>query len=371
MAGFDYDPKVARAFLEVAEKRGANRQQTLALLAAGLVESNMDDIDYGDRDSLGPLQQRPSQGWGTPEQVQDPVYAANAFLDRAMKIGNAGGPGDLAARVQRPAKEYEGRYAQRLDDAIWLLQNLKGAAAGGGGGGGRRAGQAASRNAAVPDDEEDHTPLLQTMLQSMAQKIRDTPGGDDDATAEDEAVRLSGDVGRERGEAEALAEADAAAVEVPDGELKYTQPAPEKLAWGGHDNGKIPMSELMKITGVHYSGEATHYFQQDAGQQFKAMLRDAKRDGVTITLTDSYRSYAAQEDLKRRKPTMSATPGKSVHGWGKAIDVAGDDARKWIQRNGEKYGWLWPEWARNTNGQYEPWHFEWRGTGGGRNRKAQ
>ena len=39
------------------------------------------NIDYGDRDSLGLFQQRPSQGWGTVEQIMDPVYATGAFYD--------------------------------------------------------------------------------------------------------------------------------------------------------------------------------------------------------------------------------------------------------------------------------------------------
>ncbi|WP_169514764.1 C40 family peptidase [Actinomadura atramentaria] len=40
------------------------------------------------RDSLGLFQQRPSQGWGTPEQVTDPTYASKAFYGRLVKIPN-------------------------------------------------------------------------------------------------------------------------------------------------------------------------------------------------------------------------------------------------------------------------------------------
>lgn len=46
----------------------------------------MRPIDYGDRDSLGMFQQRPSQGWGTPEQVQDPVYATETFFDHLVRV---------------------------------------------------------------------------------------------------------------------------------------------------------------------------------------------------------------------------------------------------------------------------------------------
>jgi hypothetical protein len=55
-------------------------------LATAQQESRLRNLDYGDRDSLGLFQQRPSQGWGTPEQVQDPVYAAGKFFDHLVKV---------------------------------------------------------------------------------------------------------------------------------------------------------------------------------------------------------------------------------------------------------------------------------------------
>lgn len=48
-------------------------------LATALQESGLRNLPGGDRDSAGLFQQRPSQGWGTYEQVTDPVYAARAF----------------------------------------------------------------------------------------------------------------------------------------------------------------------------------------------------------------------------------------------------------------------------------------------------
>ena len=48
-------------------------------LATALQESGLRNVTYGDRDSLGLFQQRPSQGWGTPDEVMDPVYAATQF----------------------------------------------------------------------------------------------------------------------------------------------------------------------------------------------------------------------------------------------------------------------------------------------------
>lgn len=50
-------------------------------LATALQESRLENIDYGDRDSVGLFQQRPSQGWGTVEQIMDPVYSTTKFFD--------------------------------------------------------------------------------------------------------------------------------------------------------------------------------------------------------------------------------------------------------------------------------------------------
>jgi hypothetical protein len=55
-------------------------------LAAALQESKLRNLSYGDRDSVGLFQQRPSQGWGTPAQLLDPLYAASAFYGRLGQI---------------------------------------------------------------------------------------------------------------------------------------------------------------------------------------------------------------------------------------------------------------------------------------------
>ncbi len=61
------------------------RAATIAI-ATAIQESKLRNIDYGDRDSVGLFQQRPSQGWGTVEQILDPVYSANAFYDALANI---------------------------------------------------------------------------------------------------------------------------------------------------------------------------------------------------------------------------------------------------------------------------------------------
>ncbi|WP_327255401.1 C40 family peptidase [Streptomyces sp. NBC_01244] len=61
------------------------RGQVVAL-ATAIQESRLRNLNGGDRDSLGLFQQRPSQGWGTPEQIRDPVYAATKFYNGLLKV---------------------------------------------------------------------------------------------------------------------------------------------------------------------------------------------------------------------------------------------------------------------------------------------
>lgn len=65
----------------VAVRRGMPARAATIGLATALQESKLVNIDYGDRDSVGLFQQRTSQGWGTVEQIMDPVFATNAFFD--------------------------------------------------------------------------------------------------------------------------------------------------------------------------------------------------------------------------------------------------------------------------------------------------
>lgn len=73
----------AGIIIEVGRSLGVPDRGIVIALAAAAQESGLRNVTYGDRDSLGLFQQRPSQGWGTPEQVLDPVRAATAFYGGA------------------------------------------------------------------------------------------------------------------------------------------------------------------------------------------------------------------------------------------------------------------------------------------------
>ncbi|MBK6016640.1 C40 family peptidase [Streptomyces sp. MBT53] len=58
----------------------------IVALATALQESRLRNLEYGDRDSLGLFQQRPSQGWGTAAEVRDPVHASTKFYEGLLKV---------------------------------------------------------------------------------------------------------------------------------------------------------------------------------------------------------------------------------------------------------------------------------------------
>ena len=96
-------------------------------IATALQESGLYNLDHGDRDSLGLFQQRPSQGWGTPQQIMDPVYASTKFYEALM--GVSGWQTMLlyqaAQAVQRSALPTA--YQQWSTPAQYLVASISGA----------------------------------------------------------------------------------------------------------------------------------------------------------------------------------------------------------------------------------------------------
>ncbi|RKN77792.1 hypothetical protein D7231_02420 [Streptomyces klenkii] len=113
------DIAVTRKVYEVGQRRNVSAKVMLAGFETGWVESHMNNLACGDRDSLGVFQQRPSQGWGSPEQVMDVGYAANKFFEVAQQMEprlEGSTAGQLAQAVQRSA--YPDRYDQVEGHAI-------------------------------------------------------------------------------------------------------------------------------------------------------------------------------------------------------------------------------------------------------------
>lgn len=131
-ATYEFTPEQAvnaGTIAAVGTNLGMPERAVTIALATALQESGLRNLPHGDRDSLGLFQQRPSQGWGTEEQVQDPAYSADIFYKHLKKVsGYEDLPLTVAAqRVQRSG--YPEAYAKHEPDATVLAAALTGRAA--------------------------------------------------------------------------------------------------------------------------------------------------------------------------------------------------------------------------------------------------
>jgi hypothetical protein len=123
---------------------------------------------------------------------------------------------------------------------------------------------------------------------------------------------------------------------------------PVELA--AYGNGKVPATALTPL------GTGDHRLWAPAAESFRALEQAAARDGVTIKVTDSYRSYESQVDVARRKGLYSegglaAKPGTSDHGWGLSVDLSLDGkALSWMRTNAARFGFA-------EDVPREPWHW--------------
>ncbi|MGI5137223.1 MULTISPECIES: heavy metal transporter [unclassified Streptomyces] len=126
---YDFTPEQAvnaATISAVGTTRGLPERAVTIALATALQESGLRNIEHGDRDSLGLFQQRPSQGWGSRDQIMDPTYAAGVFYQHLAKVPDYKElPLTVAAqRVQRSG--YPEAYAKHEPDARLLADALTG-----------------------------------------------------------------------------------------------------------------------------------------------------------------------------------------------------------------------------------------------------
>ncbi|RZU75743.1 hypothetical protein EV384_4303 [Micromonospora kangleipakensis] len=80
----------AKAIIAATKKAGLPERAAVISIATSLQESKLENLghlgDRNDHDSLGLFQQRPSSGWGTPEQITDPEYSTTAFLKGLKQV---------------------------------------------------------------------------------------------------------------------------------------------------------------------------------------------------------------------------------------------------------------------------------------------
>jgi D-alanyl-D-alanine carboxypeptidase len=126
-----------------------------------------------------------------------------------------------------------------------------------------------------------------------------------------------------------------AASTAPSGTLTADGVPSDLAAYG---NGRIPREALSEI------GSTGHRMWAPAARRYEELTAAAARDGVTIGITDSYRTFESQVDLAERKGLyknggLAAVPGTSDHGWGRSLDLKLDNnALAWMREHGATYG---------------------------------
>lgn len=103
----------AAIIIQVGRELGVPDRGIVIALAAAMQESSMRNIAYGDRDSLGLFQQRPSTGWGTPEQILNASHAARLFY---------GGPSNPNKGKTRGLLDIPGWQSMSLTQAAQAVQ---------------------------------------------------------------------------------------------------------------------------------------------------------------------------------------------------------------------------------------------------------
>ncbi len=111
-----------------------------------------------------------------------------------------------------------------------------------------------------------------------------------------------------------------------------------------------------------------------AASAWRTMKAAAAADGVILGASQCYRSIGGQVAARDNwcaadDCQYAAQPGRSLHGWGLAVDVTagnhtidfGSREYAWLVAHGPEYGFYHPDWADPTGDAPEPWHFEYQG----------
>ncbi len=166
---------------------------------------------------------------------------------------------------------------------------------------------------------------------------------------------------------------------------------PEDFIRVGYENGRIPDCALKSVP-----GQFNVKLHPQAAEQLEKLLAEAKRQGFPFTVSSSYRTFNQQLSIVTHRNRGAASPGRSNHGWGTAIDIlelyraantikdelnrtrAADNrvdnvdpavhARifqtnplyRWLRENAPKYGFVNPPLLQDGVGIDEAWHWEYQ-----------
>lgn len=92
----------ASIIVGIAVRRGLPARAASIAIATVYQETGIRNLDYGDRDSVGLFQQRPSQGWGSQDELMDPYYSTGKFYDALIKVDGweSADINDVAQQIQ-------------------------------------------------------------------------------------------------------------------------------------------------------------------------------------------------------------------------------------------------------------------------------
>lgn len=128
VAGFDADQlNNAAVIVAVGKQMSVPVPGWVVAITAALQESDLVNVDHGDRDSLGLFQERPSQGWGSPAQIMDPVYSSTQFYRHLLAVPNWQrlSVNDAAQAVERSG--YPQAYGPHVPTAEKIVAAVAGA----------------------------------------------------------------------------------------------------------------------------------------------------------------------------------------------------------------------------------------------------
>jgi hypothetical protein len=116
-----------KAIVKATKKAGLDERAAVIAVGTSLQESKLENLghlgDRNDHDSQGLFQQRPSSGWGTPEQITDPEYSTIAFLKGLKQVDGWHDLPLTAAAQKVQVSAYPDAYAQWENQAADLVAN--------------------------------------------------------------------------------------------------------------------------------------------------------------------------------------------------------------------------------------------------------
>lgn len=117
----------AATIVAVGKRMNVPEQGWVVAVATAMTESRLKNLNYGDRDSIGLFQQRPSQGWGTVAQIMNPTYSSEQFYRHLLALPNWQNMTVTVAAQTVQRSGFPDRYAKFEQAARHIVGAVQGA----------------------------------------------------------------------------------------------------------------------------------------------------------------------------------------------------------------------------------------------------